>query len=205
VTPPHADGNVGCSSPIDAAVLMDYWLAALPPAAEEAVEEHLLACDECGDRLREAIDLSESLRALARSGALQVVISDQFVKRAAETGLRVREYAPPPEGGVQCTVAADDDLLVARLAVDLTSASRVDLRWCDLRGVEHQRMTDIPIRADAGSVICQQSITWAKASPSATMIARLVAVDERGDERLLGEYAFHHTRTIPGPPGWELP
>jgi hypothetical protein len=205
VTPPHADGNVGCSSPIDAAVLMDYWLAALPPAAEEAVEEHLLACGECGDRLRESIDLSESLRALARSGSLQVVISDQLVKLAGEAGLRVREYSPPPGGGVQCTVADDDDLLVARLAVDLTSASRVDLSWCDLRGVEHRRMTDIPIRADAGSVVCQQSITWAKASPTATMIARLVAVDERGDERLLGEYAFHHTRTIPGPPGWELP
>ena len=205
MTPPHADGSVGCSSPIDAAVLMDYWLAALLPAAEEAVEEHLLACDECGDRLRESIDLSESLRALARSGSLQVVISDQLVKHAAETGVRVREYAPPPGGGVQCTVAADDDLLVARLAVDLTSASRVDLSWCDLRGVEHRRMTDIPIRADAGTVVCQQSITWAKASPTATMIARLVAVDERGDERVLGEYAFHHTRTIPGPPGWELP
>jgi hypothetical protein len=205
VTPPPPDGNVDCSSPIDAAVLMDYWLAALPSAAEQAVEEHLLTCDECGDRLREAIALSESLCTLARSGSLQVVISDQFVKHAAETGLRVREYAPPLEGGVQCTVAADDDLLVARLAVDLTSAARVDLRWCDPRGVEHQRMTDIPIRADAGSVICQQSITWAKASPTATMIARLVAVDERGDERLLGEYAFHHTRTIPGPPGWELP
>jgi hypothetical protein len=134
-----------------------------------------------------------------------VVVSDRFVKRAAETGLRVREYAPPLGGGVQCTVVADDDLLVARLAVDLTDASRVDLRWCDLRGVEHRRMSDIPLRADAGSVICQQSITWAKASPTVTMIAQLVAVDERGAERLLGEYAFHHTRTIPGPPGWELP
>jgi anti-sigma factor RsiW len=41
---------------------MDYWLADLPPAAEEAVEEHLLTCDACGDRLREVIDLSESLR-----------------------------------------------------------------------------------------------------------------------------------------------
>jgi hypothetical protein len=205
VTPPNPDGNVDCSRPIDATVLMDYWLAALPSAAEEAVEEHLLTCDECGDRLREAIDLSESLCTLARSGSLQVVVSDQFVKHAAESGLRVREYAPPLEGGVQCTVAADDDLLVARLAVDLTSAARVDLTWCDPRGVEHQRMTDIPIRADAGSVICQQSITWAKASPTATMIARLVAVDESGGERLLGQYTFHHTRTIPGPPEWELP
>ena len=51
-------------------------------------------------------------------------------------------------------------------------------------------------------MLVQQSITVAKASPSDTMIARLMAVDEAGAERLLGEYTFHHTRTIPGPPGW---
>jgi hypothetical protein len=192
-----------CSTPIDAAILMDHWLALLPSSDEEAVEEHLLACDPCGDRLREVIALAEGLRALARSGSLQVVISDRFVKHAAQTGLRVRDYAPPRGESVQCTVAADDDLLVARLAVDLATESRVDLSWCDSRGIEGQRMADIPIRAEAGSVICQQSITWAKASPSATMIARLLAVDEKGDERLLGEYTFHHTRTIPGPAGWE--
>ena len=84
-------------------------------------------------------------------------------------------------------------------------ASRVDLSWSDLRGIEHQRMTDIPVRPEAGAVICQQSITWAKASPSATMVARLLGIDDKGDERLLGEYTFHHTRTIPGAPGWELP
>ena len=205
MTTPPSCGNVDCSSPIEAAVLVDYWLATLPAAAEEAVDEHLLTCDACGDRLREVITLSAGLRALARSGSLQVVISDQFVKHAAETGLRVREYAPPRGEGVQCTVSVDDDLLVARLTVDLTTASRVNLSWCDQRGVEHLRMADIPIRAETGSVICQQSITWAKASPSATMVARLVAVDEHGGERLLGEYTFHHTRTIPGPPGWQLP
>ncbi len=205
MTASHRDRPIECSKPIDAAVLTDYWLAELPSAAEEAVEEHLLACDGCGDRLREVIALAEALRALARSGSLQVVVSDQFVKHAADSGLRVREYTALDGEGVQCTVAADDDLLVARLAVDLTAAARVDLSWCDSRGIEHQRMADIPIRADAGDVICQQSITWAKASPSATMVARLLAIDEEGDEQLLGEYAFHHTRTIPGAPGWELP
>src|SRR6185503_4072221 len=189
------------SSPIEADVLMDYWLSALSAAAEETVEVHLLACDECGDRLREAIALAESLRVLARSGSLQVVVNDRFVEHAAETGLRVREYAPPRGDSVMCTVAADDDLLVARLAADLSTASRVDLSWCDLRGVELVRMADIPVRADAGSVIVQQSVTWAKASPTSSLVARLVAVDE-GGERLLGEYTFHHTRTIPGPPGW---
>ena len=194
-----------CSRPIDPGVLIDYWLAGLPSAAEEDIEQHLMSCDVCGDRLREVIALTDRLRALARSGSLQVIVTDEFVSHAVDTGLRVRDYAPPRGGSIQCTVAADDDMLVARLAVDLTTPSRVDLSWCDPRGIERQRLVDIPLRADAASVVFQQSITWAKASPSSTMIARLLAVDEGGDERLLGEYTFHHTRTIPGPPGWDLP
>jgi hypothetical protein len=205
MTNPYRRPNVECASPIEAEILMDYWVAALPAAAEDAVEEHLMACDSCGNRLREVIALADGLRAVARSGSLQVVISDQFVTRAKERGLRVREYAPRTGESIQCTVAADDDLLVARLAAELTAASRVDLSWCDRRGVEQQRMADIPIRPEAGTVIIQQSIAWAKASPSATMIARLLGVDDNGTERLLGEYTFYHTRTIPGPPGWELP
>jgi hypothetical protein len=36
-----------------------------------------------------------------------------------------------------------------------------------------------------------------------TLTARLLEVNETGEEHLLGEYTFNHTRTIPGPPGWE--
>ena len=205
MTTPSTAGGARCSEPIDAVVLMDYWLAELPADDEEAVEQHLMACDACGARLRETIGLADSLRALARSGSLLVVIGDALLTHASEAGRQVREYAPARGEAIQCTVTADDDFLVARLAADLTAAVRVDLSWCDPRGFELQRMPDIPIRADAGSVICQQSITWAKAGPSATMIARLLAVNDVGDERLLGEYTFHHTRTIPGPPGFEMP
>jgi anti-sigma factor RsiW len=193
-----------CSSPIDAADLMDYWLAALSPQEEDVVEQHLMACDQCGDRLRESIALADSLRVLARSGSLNVIVSDQFVRHAAEAGRRVREYAPARGESIQCTVAADDDLLLARLSADLTGASRVDLSWRDPRGIERQRMEDIPVGGDAGTVILQQSITWAKASPTSSMTARLLAIDQHGGERVLGEYTFSHTRTIPGPPGWTL-
>ena len=48
-----------CSNPIDAAVVADYWLAALAKSEEESVEEHLFTCDECGERLRETIALAE--------------------------------------------------------------------------------------------------------------------------------------------------
>jgi hypothetical protein len=75
---------------------------------------------------------------------------------------------------------------------------RVDLCLCDERGVEEFRLPDIPVPSGAGSIAFQESIQLAKASPTHTMIARLVALDESGAERLLGEYTFHHTRTLPG-------
>ena len=189
---------MSCSDPINAAVLADYWLAALPASEEEAVEEHLLACDECGARLREVIALAEGVRSLAREGSLRMVVSDAFVERVADEGLRVRQYTPPPGGGVQCTVIADDDILIARLAADLSGAKRVDLCLCDERGIEQVRLPDIPVHPGAGAVIYQESMTFAKAAPTMTMIARLLTVDDAGAERLLGEYTFNHTRSLPG-------
>lgn len=193
---------MSCSNPIDVAVLADYWLAALGKTEEEALEEHLIDCDRCGARLREVIALAEGVGKLAREGSLRMVVSDQFVKRAAEEGLRVREYAPPPGGGVECTVTAGDDILIGRLAADLSGAKRVDLCIFDERGVEQLRLPDIPVDFGAGSVLYQESMTFAKAAPTNKMIARLVSVDEAGDERLLGEYTFNHTRSLPGPGSW---
>ena len=62
---------------------MDYWLGDLPSADDDAVEQHLMTCDACGDRLRGVIALADGLRALARSGSLHVVISDRFARHAA--------------------------------------------------------------------------------------------------------------------------
>ena len=190
---------MSCSNPIDAAVLADYWLAALASSEEEAVEEHLLGCGRCGERLRDVIALAEGVRGLAREGSLRMVVSDAFLQRAAEEGLRVRQYAPPPGGGVQCTVTAEDDILIGRLAADLSEAKRVDLCICDERGIEQRRLADIPVDSSASSVVYQESITFLKAAPTTKIIARLVTFDEAGAERLLGEYTFNHTRSLPGP------
>ena len=190
---------VNCFNPIDGAVLADYWLAVLASSEEHAVEEHLLACDRCGTRLREIIALAEAVRSVARKGSLRMVVSDVFLKRAAEAGLRVREYAPPSGGGVQCTVTAEDDILVGRLAANLSGVKRVDLCICDERGIERLRLPDIPVNPGAVSVAYQESITFAKAAPTSKAIMRLVAFDEASGERLLGEYAFNHTRSLPGP------
>jgi hypothetical protein len=190
---------MSCDQPIDPAVLTDYWLAALIESEEQAVEEHLFGCDECGERLRHVIALAEAVRALARQGSLIMVVSDAFLKRASQDGLRIREYAPPRGGSIACTVTAEDDLLVGRLTADLSTAQRLDLSFCDARGSERLRLPDIPFSSGQGSVAFQQSITYAKAAASETMIARLLSLDDTGVEHLLGEYTFNHTRTLPGP------
>ena len=193
---------MNCSNPIDAGILADYWIALLPSAEEEVVEEHLLDCDRCGQRLREVIALADGVRKLAREASLRMVVSDEFLKRVAGEGLRVREYHVPAGGSVECTVTAEDDFLIGRLAANLSGATRVDLCICDERGVEQHRLPDIPVHSGAGGVVYQESITFAKAAPTNKMIARLVTVDDAGGEHLLGEYTFNHTRSLPGPGAW---
>lgn len=188
-----------CSNPIDAAVLSAYWIADLAEPEAETVEEHLFTCDQCGARLREVIALAEGVRDLAREGSLRMIVSDSFLKRLAREGLRIREYAPPAGGGVECTVTAEDNFLIARLAVNLTEANRVDLCICDEHGAEQLRLSDIPVQYGASEVVYQESITFAKAMPTSKIIARLVTFDDEAGERVLGEYTFNHTRSLPGP------
>lgn len=193
---------MSCATRLDAATLAEYWLGTLGATEEESLEEHLFACEECGTRLDWVIALAEELRAVTRDGSLMTVVSETFLKRAEEEGLRVRQYAPPAGGSVQCTVTAQDDLLVGRLAAKLGTARKIDLSLCDPGGVEQFRLRDIPFEPAASSVLWQQSITFAKAAPTSTMVARLIGVDESGSESLLGEYTFCHTRTLPGPGAW---
>ena len=190
---------MSCPTPISAAILADYWLAALTEAEEQATEEHLFACDECGARLREIIALAEEVRRVARAGSLRMVVNDSILQRAANEGRHVREYAPPPGGAVQCTVTAEDDFLIARLAANLSGAKRVDLSLCNEDGVEHLRLPDIPFHAAAPAIVYQESIPWAKAMPSNHLLVRMIAFDATDREHLLGEYHFHHTRSLPGP------
>lgn len=193
---------MSCLNPIAAGILADYWIGALSKIEEEATEEHLFACDECGGRLREVISLADAIRSLAHNGSLLMVVSEAFLKRIAERGLHVREYAPPNGGGIACTVTAEDDFLIGRLTANLRGAARVDLSFCDERGTEKLRLADIPFNSESSGVAFQQSITYAKAAPSETMIARLIAFDATGGESLLGEFTFNHTRTLPGPGSW---
>jgi len=199
---PIGGGNLKCARPIDPAMLADYWIGFMAGAEEEAIEEHLLECDHCGHQLRQIIVLAGDIRKLALEGSLRMVVSDVFLQRAAESGLAVREYNVPPGGSVECTVTAEDDILIGRVAANLSGAKRVDLCICNENGVEQMRLPDIPVHSGRTSVAFQESITFAKSAPSMKMIMRMVGFDDKGSEQVLGEYTFNHTRSMPGPGAW---
>jgi hypothetical protein len=181
-----------CGAQIDYEILAEYWAGALPPEEEAGIEEHLMSCDACCERLREMMALAEGIRAIAREGAVRMVVSEEFLKCAAEAGLRVRQYAPPAGGSVECTVTVNDDLLIGRLAADLRGVSRVDLALCDETGAERARFADIPFNGARGEVILSESMDRVRAAGAEALVMKLLGVDERG-ERLIGSYRFNHT------------
>jgi hypothetical protein len=199
---PNGSDSPKCARPIDPAMLADYWIGFMTGPDEEAIEEHLFECDHCGHRLRQVIVLSDGIRKLAREGSLRMVVSDVFLQRAAESGIAVREYNIPAGGSVECTVTAEDDILIGRVAANLSGARRVDMCICNENGVEQLRLPDIPVHSGRTSVAFQESITFLKSAPSMKMVMRLVTLDDKGSEQLLGEYTFNHTRSLPGPGAW---
>jgi len=171
--------------------LIEYWLDGEPP--DEATEEHLLGCDACSRRLRGLVDLGDGVRRLAREGAVAMVVTPSFLARAAQEGLRAREYRVPPGGRVDCTVTREDDLLVGRLQGDFRGVSRLDV-VAQHEGGPELRIPDVPIGPDATELIVAQPMPVMRGLGPGRHRYRLLAHGADGD-RLIGEYTFDHTPT----------
>jgi hypothetical protein len=180
-----------CERPIGLPALIGYWLDREPP--DEAIEEHLLACDSCSGRLRELAALGDGVRRLAREGAVEMVVTPSFLAKAAEEGLHTREYRVPAGGRVDCTVTREDDLLVGRLQGDFSGVSRLDV-VAQTEGGPEFRLPDVPIGPDATELIVAQSMPVMRRLGRTRHRYRLIAHDAGGD-RLVGEYTFDHTPT----------
>lgn len=177
--------------------LLDYWLHDSDAAATDAADAHLMQCEACGAALDELIALGDAVRSVFRAGAVSAVTSGAFVKRLATQGLRVREYRLPHYGSVNCTVAPDDELLVARLEAPLQGVQRLDAR-AQLSiepGVAHT-LHDVPFDAQAGELVYAPRLAELRQLPAHTTVITLLAIEPDGP-RELGRYTFRH-RPWPG-------
>ena len=180
-----------CRAPIGLRQLLAYWFGELDEAAQARVDEHLLGCGPCSDSLAELVALGDAVRAVFAQGAVRAFVTDAFVKRLVGHGMRVREYRVARNGSVNCTVAPDDDCVVAHLEAPLAGVKRVDA-ISYIAGTPAEVSRDIPFDAASGEVVTLPPIAWLRTMPSHRQRVRLVAVDESG-ERVIGEYTFNHS------------
>jgi hypothetical protein len=178
-----------CSSPVAQSTLLEYWLGELSAEAEAGVEEHFIGCAYCSAQLGELVALGNGIRALVPRGAAPLFVTQPLLDDLRGDGARVREYRLSPGESVQCTVHADDDLVVSRLRAPLAGVTRLDLVRIADDG--EFRLPDIPFDAAAGEVIFCPPMELLRGLGACTERLRLVAVSERG-ERPIADYAFHH-------------
>lgn len=184
-----------CREPLELPVLVGYWFGEFGEADTERVEEHLLGCDDCSRALQQLVGIGDGIRRLTHEGAFGAVVSPWFLDAAGQRGLRIREYTVPAGGRVDCTVTGEDDLLVSRLRGDFRGVTRMDLVEY-VEGGPEKRLEDLPVDLARGELILAQSMPFARAMPSQVLRVRLLAHDAGGD-RLVAEYMFAHTRSLP--------
>ena len=172
--------------------LLDYWLDDSDAAASEAIDEHLMQCEACGRALDDLVALGDGVRAAFRSGTVSAMASDAFLKRVVDHGVQVREYRLPHNGSVNCTVAPDDELLVAHLETPLQDVDRLDavVTLSFEPDVQH-RLQDVPFDARAGEVLWMPKFGLIRNAPAHTAEVTLLSVDAGGAHEL-GRYTFHH-------------
>ena len=181
-----------CANPRSLDALAAYWLDALDPDEEGALEAHLFDCPECAGRLADLTTLGRAVADAFARGLVRAVISPALLARMKAGGLRVREYPVAPGGHVDCTLTADDDAVVGRLAAPLAGIARLDLVRVTEQGDIRYRLADIPFDPDAGEVLVCPSAAALRLQPAHVDRLQLRAVEPDG-ERLVAEYVFDHT------------
>jgi hypothetical protein len=181
-----------CESHTPLMTLLEYWLGELDAARESPLEEHLFACSECHARLRQLVDLGREIRDTVCSGEIGMILTPSFVSRLQQSGLQVREYRLQPGGSVNCTIAPEDDLVIAYLQAPLGGVKRLDLVGHDITAGVDWRIEDIAFGPDSGDVAVATDTAALRRLAHATLRMELRAVDG-AQERLVASYTFNHS------------
>jgi hypothetical protein len=173
-------------------VLVDYWAGAAPTEEAERVEEHAFACDACSSRLAGVARLADGVsRVATRRGGLRLAVTETLLDQLAADGLRMRHYHLAPGGSVACTVAPDDDLLVAHVSGDFPEGKRLDVVVYE-HGKEILRTIDAPVDRKAGKLVYTISGNLARTFPKMTHPVSVFAVEGDSSEELCS-YTFNHS------------
>jgi hypothetical protein len=171
--------------------LLAWWLGELDADAEARLDEHLLVCATCANRLNALLQLGDAIRRATLSGSFGFVVPAAFVGRMRAAGLRLREYTLEPGGSVNCTIAPDDDFVLSHLHAPLAGVPRLDVVLDDPT-LGQFRLDDVPFDPATDALTLVPSAAFLRSLGVTQQRMRLIAVAD-AQERVLGEYTFNHT------------
>ena len=117
-------------SHVGLATLFDYWTADLAADDEQALEEHVFACDACARRLETSGALVRAIpQGIGRRGGIRLCVTRGLLEQLERDGLVLRHYRVRLGDAVQCSVGATDDMLVTWIAGDFDGVERVTVRF----------------------------------------------------------------------------
>ncbi|MCW5631282.1 MAG: hypothetical protein KIT47_20585, partial [Rhodoferax sp.] len=151
---------------VDPDRLLAYWLEETDAAETDAIDMHLLACDSCGAALDQLVALSHGVKRAFAGGLVHTFVTAAFVGRLRARGLRVREYHVPVDGSVNCSVSANDDVLIGRMAAPLDGVRRVDAALRMSPGEDETWVHDIPFDPATGEVVIAPALAQVRQLPS---------------------------------------
>jgi hypothetical protein len=178
--------------PLTLEALLDYWLAELPPAQADALEEHLFECAECGERLDAVRALGDAIVGLVRKGELTGRATTALLNRFARDRLNVRQYTVAPGEVVACTVSPHDDLLMARLVVPEGTPGPLEIAVLGDQGQEVMRVEDVAYDPRAGEIMAFLPARPVQPMPSGRRQYVLLA-GAQGQAREIARYTLDHT------------
>lgn len=189
-----------CPAPIEFATVVDYWAGELSGAEEERLEDHVFACSDCARTLAAAEALTRRIAAVAREGRLDSVVTDAILNRLAAEGLRIRMYTLDGPGIVQCSVWADDDLVVSRIRADFAEVDSVTIVTRQASGDEISRLSDVAVRPGQREILNAFSAAHLRTLPP-TRVLVTVTGQIGGGERTIAEYTLEHAGAFDRPLG----
>jgi hypothetical protein len=179
-------------APIPEVTLLDYWARDLAEGGEtERVEEHLFACGDCSDRLRQLAALGAGLSTLVRQGRISGILSRGVLNRLQREGVHVRSFSLAPGETVPCAVFPGDELVVAALRADFSGVDAVTLSVTGPDDSPMARFEDLPAPGPGGELFWATPAAVVHEMP--TMRLQLILASAGPARAELGRYVLEHS------------
>jgi anti-sigma factor RsiW len=184
--------NIACTTPIADQTLVDYWIGALAPHENDAVEEHIFSCAACAARLEALASMAAAVAALVRQGRFSGMISRGTLNQLQHDGLRTRVYSLAPGDCVPCAVFPEDDLVVTSLRGDFAGIDAVTVAVsASVPGpLSKVVLEDVPVSAVDGELLWAAPASVIRHMPTSRVTLTVTA--GAADGRRIGEYVLDH-------------